>query len=285
MESNEIYGEVPNEPSMRRWLWGVVFTALLVVISIGAVLWKNKVMVADVVFRGNEIVPTDVLRSLADIPQASLLFDLDDDVIIERLEASPWIERASIFKSILGNISITVTEHRPYWRFGDAGYCFLSAQGDLLPLPDEHPDGDEVATRWIIPPDAFVLPVIVPAAKPSAHDCSMSSTERAEVALLLQAINQLDERARPYFATYYRSEGAWWSRSIPTPAGRPLTIALGATPIGANLQAFPAFWTNVLTRKELASAIRTVDLRFDGQIIVPGAGEHIRSILEPTSLP
>jgi hypothetical protein len=113
----------------------------------------------------------------------------------------------------------------------------------------------------------------------------MSSPERAEVALLLEAINQLDENERPYFATYYRSEGAWWSRSIPTPAGRPLTLALGATPIAANLQAFPTFWSNILTREDLASAIRTVDLRFEGQIIVPRAGEQIRSILEPTSLP
>lgn len=285
MESNEIYDDAPNEPSMRRWLWGIVFTALLVVISIGAVLWKNKVMVADVVFRGHEIVPTEVLQSLADIPRTSLLFALDDDAIIERIEAYPWIERASILKSILGNISITVTEHTPKWRFGEDDNCFLSAQGDLLPLPPEDTDDSDGATGWTVPPEAFVLPVIVPGAGPPEYDCSMSSPERAEVALLLEAINQLDENERPYFATYYRSEGAWWSRSIPTPAGRPLTLALGATPIAANLQAFPTFWSNILTREDLASAIRTVDLRFEGQIIVPRAGEQIRLILEPTSLP
>lgn len=254
-----------KQAARRRAVRRVVTMLVLAVVAALSVLgwrWRATLPLETVAVEGTRhAAPAEVLRLIglaadSGVPASdTLLFALDPAILADRAARHPWVAEATVRRGATGTLSVRVTERVPVAlaldaagrpaRYYDAhGYAMPLAIADSsvrydLPLlrgrlPDPHPTQpvEDAALRGLL----AVLPTL-----PPATDALVSEIER-------------------------RADGTYRLRTPPTGASGALTVTLGTEPDAATFQTLRAFWEQaVLTQPH--TVFRSVDLRYDGQII------------------
>lgn len=100
--------------------------------------------VADVVIDGHERLPLEEVSELAGIVAGTNVLDADLDIMAARLQAHPWIAKATLTRELPDTLQIRIVEHRPVafvaigelYLIDSTGEPFAVASGeDQLDLP------------------------------------------------------------------------------------------------------------------------------------------------------
>jgi cell division protein FtsQ len=184
MQSRRI--EVARGNGRRRLRWVIAGAAAALLVVGGYSLTQSPVLDVDRIEVGGTARTTRTeIREASGIAADAPMVSLDDGAVARRIEALPWVERATVTRSWPGTVRIRVTERTPVAIVGsgaaavvvdDAGRA-LGPAGDLdLPVVGGDPveAGDQLAAvpRWVVAtiaelPDELRAEVAAASATPS----------------------------------------------------------------------------------------------------------------------
>ena len=238
---------------MRRLVLG---GAVFIILAMVALAWRWQ---ATLPLRGVAVEgfvradSSEVVRMAAVEGDSTVaLFDLESDLIADRVRRAPWVRDARVRRLPTGTLAIRVEERMPVALvFDGSGRAshYLDAEGFSLPL------------RAHDPFDVPLLRGTVPASHPTQPVESESLRE------LLTALASLDDETDALVSEITLGAGGdAVLRTSPGGGHDALSVRLGAGGYAEKLERLHAFWHQaVLTRPE--TPIQTIDLRFDGQIV------------------
>ena len=237
---------------VARWLGAVALVAAL-----GAAWqWQRTLPLRDVVVSGTvHADPAEIVRLTGVRPDSDAVFSLSPALLADRAQRSPWVRTASVRRLPTGTLSVRIEERVPVvlvMRQGrPAG--FFDAEGVALPLDAA---GDSGAVSYDLP----LLTGSVPPAAPGERTTSAALRET------LAALGRADDATDALVAEveWRRGAAVLWT----TPAGGhpSVPVRLGRTGVDNQLARLRAFWDqSVLPRPR--TRFRTVDLRFEGQVV------------------
>lgn len=242
----------PKTPKKRPIRWGRALLAagLVVLVAVGT-YHRYTLRLAHVDVRGAHHADVDALVALARVDTAVLLYDLDPDVIADRVARHPWVATARATRLPTGTLALDVTERVPVAAVlgpdGRDAY-YLDAHGFTLPAVDGA---------------FFDVPLLEGVARPHPTQ----PVPQRGVRELLGALATLtpDEHA---LVSNLRVEpdGTVTLYTTRAPQGSTLPVLLGRSGFRAAFTKLRAFWdAAVLTRP--GTRFDHLDLRFSSQII------------------
>ena len=245
-----------EHPGRRRWarLAGI---ALVTAAVLGAAVlgwrWHRDLPVRRVVVAGADRAAPDSLKALARVDTGQALYALSPRLVADRAERHPWVRSASVSRRADGTLRLAVEERTPaalVLRDGAAVY-YLGRDG--YPLP--HSDSSRAA--------AFDVPLVRGLDEPFQP---MHPTDHEALRRLLDALNERSD-ARALVSEIRVGKRALRLRTVP-PAGRArgAEVRLGTQGFPNKLRRLTAFWRQAVDEQP-RTAFRTIDLRFDGQIV------------------
>lgn len=196
----------------------------------------------------------EVLR-LAALPDSARLFAIEPLEVAERVEAEPWVARASVTRWMNGVLEIRLRERAPVMLVVGADgrpAALLDAEGHSLPPRASalHAGMDLPLLTGVLPDLRFGEPV-------SDGPLRRFLAALPEIGPVSDALLSSIERRR---------DGQLVALTSPSPGGDAIPVWLGRDGFHGKLRNLEAFWEQaVLTRPE--HPIRRIDLRFDGQIV------------------
>ena len=234
----------------RRWLRRLALVALA--LGLGAAwVWQRTLPFERVAVVGTAHAPVvEVERLVGAVPDSVALYSLDPALLAGRAERHPWVRRAAVRRLPTGTLRVRVEERVPV-------ALALDADG----RPSHFLDADGYA----MPPSASALyDVPVVRGAPGYH--AVQPVDDPALRDLLVAFAQADD------ATLALVSEVEWGGPVTlwtTPAGGhgsvPVRLGRGGD-YGDRLRRLRAFWDqSVLPRPN--TAVRLVDLRFDGQVV------------------
>jgi cell division protein FtsQ len=252
-----------------------VLAALLVgvVVALGVLgwRWRSGVVLEAVVIEGARVADRAALVELMTLPgglapEGSLapdsvlyLYDLDADLLADRVQRYPWVEAADVRRRPSGVLAVQVAERTPVaLALGADGTPshYLTKDGHMLPA------ADALAARA-----AFDVPLLRGA--PGYHPARPA--DDPALLDLLEALAELPPDADALVSEIdirrtARGTADLWLRTSPATDVPSLEVRLGAGRAGEKLRMLRAFWDRaVLTRPGVQ--FQRIDLRFEGQIV------------------
>lgn len=94
---------------ISRLVFGVVLVATVLVAYL-VVVYSPLFMIRSIVATPTEHISSQTISSLANVPEGSTLFSVNDREIVERISANPWVESAEVTRQFPSQLNITVTE-------------------------------------------------------------------------------------------------------------------------------------------------------------------------------
>lgn len=134
----------------RRPLVAAAIAAAAIAAVAGARAWVTtspRFAVNRVAISGAQRVPGDALEARLGLADRPNLFLYDIDAAIERLEASPWIRRASISRDLPDGLEIEIEEREPRALLVIDGALYLT---DLTGAPFKRATADEAVGLELI---------------------------------------------------------------------------------------------------------------------------------------
>lgn len=262
-----------------------IFRTLALLLLVGGVAalgvlgwrWRAQLPLTEVVIGGARVSDVAKLRALMELPgglapegslgadSTQMLFDLDADLLADRVQRYPWVAAASVSRRPSGALVVRVEERAPVALALDArgrAYYYLDATGAMMPA------GDALAARA-----AFDVPLLRGA--PDYHP-ARGTRDPAVLDLLATLaslppetdalVSELAIRRTP------RGTADLWLWTTPA-AGHPaLEVRLGAGRTGEKLRTLRAFWERAV-RTRPGTGFERIDLRFDGQVVTRETSE------------
>ena len=170
----------PSVPAWQRWLAGVCGVAVLA--GGGLVAGRSSLFAVDRIrVVGASHLGAGAVKRLAGIARDANVLFLDAGAVERRLEADPWIRRATVERAYPSTVTIRVEERAPVAAVpGDGGYALVAADGTLLeqgaPSPGALP---LIAAEREVPTAAGPAP---PVGMPARALAALSPGLRARVA-------------------------------------------------------------------------------------------------------
>jgi cell division protein FtsQ len=229
-------------------------------VAIAAVLglgWHmgQAVQITSVEVSGAVHADVDRILELAAVPDSTRLFELDPRLVADRIAREPWVRKARVTRWLSGTLAISIQERVPaVIAVSQAGQAvaYLDADGHVMPLTPS-----ALESGFDVPILTGRLPRLV-----EAH-----RVEDAGLRRLLAALPRSDTFADALISGIERSaDGEFVLITAPTPEGIALPVRLGRDGFEQKLRRLEAFWEQVILA-DPESAIRRIDLRFDGQIV------------------
>ena len=153
--------EVIREQGRRRLRVLLVSVSVLCVAGLGWLVIQSPVLaVRHVEVAGANHVSAADVRAAADVGHGAALVTLDRGAVARRVQALPWVARASVTKHLPGTVRITLTERTPAaWARAQPGQAhgadvaLIDTTARVLALVDAPPDGlPELAGIGPVPP-------------------------------------------------------------------------------------------------------------------------------------
>lgn len=235
---------------MKR-LMGVI---LVSAIAIGAFMgwkWISDVTVTEIVIRGDRYVQPSEVRELLAVDSGMVMFNLDADILADRVRRHPWVADADVGRLPTGRLMVDIVEREPVAQAvnarGQLDY-YLDRNGYRMPRPDS----------------AWYDVVLVTGLSESYHPVTpVQHTALRELLMLLPELPEETESLLSEIEVDGRSLGLRL-----TPAGRhqALPVRLGHTGFDFKLRELTAFWEREIVRRQ-DTDFRVIDLRFERQIV------------------
>jgi cell division protein FtsQ len=236
----------------REWLFWTVGLAMLVASVAGGTYLRYTVTVRTVEVTGTVHADADHLVKLAAPDSAGLMYDVNPGRVRDAVTTDPWVEDAAVTRWPTGVLLVRVSERRPVaLAVAPAGEMVYYLDRNGYPMP-------------LVPHRVYDLPLV--RGLPAQVDMAEPVVRRG-LAGLLQALDGATPAVHALISEIRIEDGDIWVLTSPTPDGRVIPARLG---IEGNyeerLQRLHAFWHQaILTQPD--KTFRTVDLRFDGQVV------------------
>ena len=117
-EAPEVEGRSPRKRGRRGGIVRVLLIVLVVLIVAGGVAWgvlghTDVFKITSIDVKNTSRLSDTYLTALVDIPEGTNLMNIDTADVKERLEANPWIEKASVHRSYPHTLSLDIEESMP----------------------------------------------------------------------------------------------------------------------------------------------------------------------------
>jgi len=236
----------------RSTLFLALLVTAAVVTAVRANFWKTDLRVASVEVRGNSIVPSAELLSLAHIAAGEKLFDVDLYAASKRLLENRFVRSASVNREVPDRITISVRERIPIGVVLAQKKLYLDAEGYVLPpavsenifdlpvLTGPFPSGDLVPGRRVSSPLM-------------QEGLSVLTTARALGDDVYRQLSEVRvEEGKDILA--YTAEGG-------------IPVIIGHGDLGPKLVKFEGFWNDIILHHGVQD-LQYIDLRFDDRVVV-----------------
>ncbi|MDR8393889.1 cell division protein FtsQ/DivIB [Aliifodinibius sp. S!AR15-10] len=247
-EQKESHSENPAEPSgfnAMPWLMGALF--VLGVAILAGIYWNRTVVIQDVQFSGHNFITEGELAGKANVPTGVSPDSVDFMSIINQLETLPYVKQAAVNVEPSGDLRIQVTERRPIAMLADGdAKIYVDEEGIRLPLKLEK---------------SVDVPIVY-----GFKTAPMSDTLKSDAWVQTQSF--LKEINGSSFNHATISEIAWTKKEgiVALSHENGVKLVFGKDKFRRKLRNWKAFYSEVVRTKGI-DKMRTVDLRFKGQIV------------------
>jgi cell division septal protein FtsQ len=235
---------------------GMVVLLLFIIVAFLAITslanrWRGELLVERLDIRGNRILTENELGALARVPLGKPLYDVELLEVRSRVRLSPYVADAVVARDLPATIRITIRERKPVAILGGQESFFVSADGYVLPPVNSK--------------EVFDLPIITGAGQSQPINVGTRITSENFKA----AVQILSEAASLDRDLYHLISEINISSPEPTVyvAEQGIPIFFRKDSIRTQLVYFLSFW-NQCVRQQGSERLRSVDLRFDGQVVV-----------------
>lgn len=233
------------------WLAGTVI--VIAVLGVGGLgwHWTSTLQCERVEVTGTLHAPPEAILDLARVDTGGVLFDVDPDLVADRVRRHPWVMAAEVTRFPTGTLSVHVYERRPVVLVLDgAGRAshYLDAAGYAMPLT-----GDAV----------YDVPVLHGFDEPY-HP--VRRVQDPQVRGVLAALGAAGAETDALVSEVELRDETVWIRTTPLQERASVPVRLGRTDYGRKLDVLQAFWRQaVLTQP--TTTFEWIDLRFDSQVV------------------
>ncbi|MDX1638053.1 MAG: cell division protein FtsQ/DivIB [Balneolaceae bacterium] len=227
------------------WIGAVLFLLGLAVLA--GFYWNRTVTIREVQYAGNRFVSQEELSSQVTVPTGVSPDSVDFMTIINRLEEMPYVKQAAVEVEPSGNLTIQITEREP---------VALLADGERKVYVDR--DGLRMPLRLGKPVD---VPILY-----GFKTEPLSDTLKSEA--WTQVRDFLTEIQKQPFTNSTISEIAWTPGEgiVALVYDNGVKLVFGRDDFATKLRNWKAFYAEVIREKGIEK-MKTVDLRFEGQIV------------------
>jgi cell division septal protein FtsQ len=229
----------------------LILVVVFLAITAFANRWRGELLVERLDIRGNRILADKELVGLAKVPMGIPLYDVDLLEIRSRVRLNPYVADAVVAHDLPSTIRITIRERKPMAILGGPESFYVSAEGYVLPPVNSK--------------EVFDLPVITGVGQSQSVKLGMRITSenfKAAVQIFSEAI-ALDRDLYHLISEININS----PEPIVYTAEQGIPIFFRKDSIRTQLVYLLSFW-NQCVRQQGSERVRSVDLRFDGQVVV-----------------
>jgi len=241
---------LPGYMTRSGFLEGIL---ILIVLASGILGWGwlMQVTVERVDVRGTNNALPDEIRELAGVDSGDVMFQIQTDIVADRVARHPWVAQTSITRLPTGVLILGIRERVPVAQvLSPSGRPGFYLDRDGYPM---HPSD---SSSYDVPllsgyPDDFHP------ASPSADARTLS---------FLAALDGERDTAGILISEIVFREGEVWLWLEPSGPHGSIPVRLGADDFDEKLKRLAAFWTQRMARSQ-DREFQLIDLRFSSQII------------------
>lgn len=244
MTKKKLHTEPKSKTNPLPWIAGAILVLGLAVIA--GLYWNSTLTVQQVEFAGNHFVSTDELKKI-EVPTGINPDSMDFRQIRSRFEQISYVEQADISVQPSGNLMINITERQPIALLAD-GSTKIYVDQDGLRLPMKLGKTVDVPILY-----GF-------SALPMSDTLKSEAFKTTADFLITVRSNKVSD------ATI--SEVAWTKNEgiVALTNQNGVKLVFGKGDFANRLRNWEAFYGEVVKKKGI-EAMRTIDLRFEGQIV------------------
>lgn len=237
-ESKEGFNVLP-------WIAGALL--ILGVAALAGVYWNRAVVIREVQYRGNNFVTGRELADQVEVPTGISPDSVDFMAIIEKLELIPYVKQAAVNVEPSGNLTIHITERQPIAMLANGeSKIYVDEDGIRLPLKLEQ---------------TVDVPIVYGFQTSPIGDTLKSDAWMQTRTFLTEIRSSAFNNATISEIAWTRDEGVV---ALSRENGVKLVFGKGEFP--KKLRNWKAFYSEVIRKKGI-DKMRSVDLRFEGQIV------------------
>ena len=119
--------------AIAKWTGIVILVAILLIIILRSSLFNIK----EIAVVNNTKLTADEIISLSDIQIGMNMFEYSNKMVNKKLSQNPYIESASIKRSLSGTLTIDINERKPTYmlKFANA-FVYINNQGYMLEITE-----------------------------------------------------------------------------------------------------------------------------------------------------
>lgn len=131
------------ERTRRRKLFVKLVVLVTLVVVVWAVLWSPLLTVRHLELRGVKHTTSAEVLEAADLGSDANILRVSTDEIEERIEALPWVKKASAARVLPGTLRVKIQERQAalalslgaaHWKLDESGRVLAAGKGDGLPV-------------------------------------------------------------------------------------------------------------------------------------------------------
>jgi cell division protein FtsQ len=239
----------------RASMWKKI-VGFLFVIGIGAVgysgwKWLSQVTVVEVSMQGLVHAQETEVRDLIKVDTGAVMFELDPQILEDRIRRHPWIMEAHVSRLPTGSLDIRVLERFPVAQTlgsdGRIGF-YLDRNGFRMPINDAK---------------SYPVPIISGDIENYHPIISVSDNSLRE---MLYVLPSLSEESDGIMSEIRRIGTGIEIRTTPIGSHESIPVLMGESDYESKFKLLEVFWEReILTHQEIEFA--SIDLRFASQVV------------------
>ena len=244
MTQDESHNESQKSINPLPWIAGAILVLGLAVVA--GLYWSSTMKVQRVQFSGNHFVPTSELKKI-EVPTEVHPDSMDFAMIMNRFEQIPYVKQANISVEPSGNLMVTISERQP---------IALVADGDNKIYVDQH----GVRLPMVLGKTVDV-PILYGFSATPMSDTLNSETFKTVSNFLTTVLSKKVSNATISEVAWTEKEGV-----VALTNQNGVKLIFGKNNFATRLRNWEAFYGEVVRQKGI-EAMRSIDLRFEGQIV------------------
>ncbi len=235
------------------WVGPTVGVSIIGILAVALTwYWLSGLALEKISIVGEQHATAITLQHIARIPQDTLLFDIDPQVVQERILQHPWVQEAVVRRLPPGTLSIHVAERTPValvLNVRGAPAYYLDREGYQMPVDTM---------------DAHNVPLVRGVKGPVK---TAQPVENKSLLALLKTLDTVDEQTDALLSEFdLLPSGDVDLYTAPAPNRGPIRVRLGQGGYSEKLARLQAFWHQAILPQS-STRFEWIDLRFDGQIV------------------
>lgn len=234
---------------MRKGILTILIIGLLSGMWFAAHSWSKHLEVSKITVYGTRHILVDEIMTLVALPDAVLFEDIDLGEIRKRVERHPYVKTASVNRDFPATVRVTIEERKPSVLLIGSRMAVVDEENIVMPV--RH--GDALQNLAVVS-GTFSIP--------QTGD-TLRHAGAGRALQILRATRETDEVMYHLFSEI-RVAGNNELTAYTAYGGVP--VLLGKNVTATKLLGFREFWLQEVVPAG-ADQIRSIDLRFDGQIV------------------